>query len=146
MIRGWCRWSATMSRRSSQTWWRRCRPFTLQEFDAEMSRIDASLRLVMDRKRRSAQARSQLASLTGREREVLVSLISHGTNKAIAKQLDISPRTVEKYRAAILVRLGVANSAQAIRVAVEGGAFDDTALDPADHYPGPGGHDDAMIR
>ena len=64
-----------------------------------------------------------LAGLTAREREVLVSLTTLGTNKAIAKELDISPRTVEKYRATILVRLGVENSAQAIRVAVEGGAL-----------------------
>ena len=115
-------------------------PFTLQEFETEIDRIDAGVREETDRKRRTAHARSLLASLTGREKEVLVSLISHGTNKAIAKQLDISPRTVEKYRAAILVRLGVANSAQAIRVAVEGGAFDDTAIDPGNH------DDDAMIR
>lgn len=120
-------------------------PFTLQEFDAEMSRIDAGLRREMDRKRRSARARSQLASLTGREREVLVSLISHGTNKAIAKQLDISPRTVEKYRAAILVRLGVANSAQAIRVAVEGGAFDESEDDTQGISSGFDDRDDAMI-
>ena len=73
--------------------------------------------------RRRAHASALLAGLTAREREVLVSLTTLGTNKAIAKELDISPRTVEKYRATILVRLGVENSAQAIRVAVEGGAL-----------------------
>ena len=74
-----------------------------------------------------------------------MSLISHGTNKAIAKQLDISPRTVEKYRAAILVRLGVANSAQAIRVAVEGGAFDESEDDTQGASSGFDNRDDAMI-
>ena len=90
-----------------------------------IERIEPLLGQGLDRKRRTARARSLLSGLTAREREVLVSLTSLGTNKAIAKHLDISPRTVEKYRAAILVRLGVENTAQAIRIAAEGGAFDD---------------------
>ena len=100
-------------------------PFTLKSFMGEIERIEPLLGQGLDRKRRTARARSLLSGLTAREREVLVSLTSLGTNKAIAKHLDISPRTVEKYRAAILVRLGVENTAQAIRIAAEGGAFDD---------------------
>ena len=100
-------------------------PFTLAAFSEEIDRIGPALRKDVDRKRRTARARTKLAKLTAREREVLVSLITHGTNKAIAIALDISPRTVEKYRAAILDRLDVDNSAQAVRLAVEGGAFDD---------------------
>lgn len=112
-------------------------PFALGTFNREMERIGPAMQEGIDRKRRHAKARSLLAGLTAREREVLVCLITHGTNKAIAKELDISPRTVEKYRAAILVRLGVANSAQAIRVAVEGGAFDEavTAGEAGDVNP-----------
>lgn len=106
-------------------------PFALAGFDAEMARIGPALRESLERKRRTARARSLIAGLTPREREVLMSLISHGTNKAIAKHLDISPRTVEKYRAAILVRLGVDNSAQAIRLAVEGDAYEEAARDNA---------------
>lgn len=101
-------------------------PFTLERFAEEIARVEPLVRQGLARERRAARARALLAGLTAREREVLVSLISHGTNKAIAQQLDISPRTVEKYRAAILVRLGVANTAQAIRVAVEGGALDES--------------------
>lgn len=99
-------------------------PFTIAGFSDEIARIEPSMRANLVRRRRTALAHSRLARLTAREREVLTSLVSHGTNKAIAKQLDISPRTVEKYRAAILVRLGVTNSAHAIRIAAEGGAFD----------------------
>ena len=99
-------------------------PFTFATFADEVARIAPSMQERLERKRRATLARSLLARLTAREREVLTSLVTHGTNKAIAKQLDISPRTVEKYRAAILVRLGVANGAQAIRIAAEGGAFD----------------------
>ncbi|MEL7729650.1 LuxR C-terminal-related transcriptional regulator [Citromicrobium bathyomarinum] len=99
-------------------------PFSQGGFSDEIERIGPAMREGLARKRRAAHARSLLTALTAREREVLVTLITLGTNKAIAKELDISPRTVEKYRAAILRRLGVDNSAQAIRVAVEGGAFD----------------------
>tara|TARA_B100000678_G_scaffold189551_1_gene158512 strand:- start:1684 stop:2328 length:645 start_codon:yes stop_codon:yes gene_type:complete len=112
-------------------------PFTLETFADELDRIEPAIRREQERVRRFAQARSLLKGLTPREREVLVSLMTHGTNKAIAKELDISPRTVEKYRATILTRLGVDNSAQAIRVAVEGGAFDE-AQDTAQPAAGGG--------
>lgn len=98
-------------------------PFSTETFATEIGRIEPLVRADLDARRRTAKARSLLAGLTAREKEVLVSLITHGTNKAIAKRLDISPRTVEKYRAAILVRLGVTSSAQAIRIAVESGVF-----------------------
>ncbi|MBH1943180.1 LuxR family transcriptional regulator [Erythrobacter sp. YJ-T3-07] len=99
-------------------------PFSRATLTEEMARIAPMVRRTLAEQRRRAHASALLAGLTAREREVLVSLTTLGTNKAIAKQLEISPRTVEKYRAAILVRLGVENSAQAIRIAVEGGAFD----------------------
>jgi len=107
-------------------------PFSRGGFAGEVERIGPALREGFARKRRAAQARAQLATLTAREREVLVTLVTLGTNKAIANALDISPRTVEKYRAAILRRLEVENSAQAIRVAVEGGAFDEANAETED--------------
>ena len=102
-------------------------PFGVSAIDEELDRLAPRLRVQAEAERQVAQAQARLAGLTAREREVLVSLMTHGTNKAIAKHLDISPRTVEKYRATILQRLGVANSAQAIRIAVMGGAFDPAA-------------------
>ncbi|MEC8178237.1 MAG: LuxR C-terminal-related transcriptional regulator [Pseudomonadota bacterium] len=98
-------------------------PFTRTTLTEELARIAPMVKRTLTEQRRRAHASALLAGLTAREREVLVSLTTLGTNKAIAKELDISPRTVEKYRATILVRLGVENSAQAIRVAVEGGAL-----------------------
>ncbi|MBB3034008.1 response regulator transcription factor [Alteriqipengyuania lutimaris] len=121
-------------------------PFTFAGFSEEIARIEPAMRADLERKRRSAVAQSRLARLTGREREVLASLVTHGTNKAIAKQLDISPRTVEKYRAAILVRLGVANSAQAIRIAAEGGVFDGLPADETlTDQPGSGDGDAGSV-
>ena len=99
-------------------------PFTRTALSEEMERIAPKVESTLYGRRKRARASALMARLTAREREVLVNLTALGTNKAIAKNLEISPRTVEKYRAAILVRLGVENSAQAIRIAVEAGAFD----------------------
>jgi DNA-binding CsgD family transcriptional regulator len=59
--------------------------------------------------RASGDAASHGARLTGREREV-AELVAEGlTNKAIADQLYLSPRTVEGHLARILTKLGVAS-------------------------------------
>ena len=45
--------------------------------------------------------------MPSREREVLEGLLAGGTNKTIAKDLGIGPRTVEIHRAHAMGRLGV---------------------------------------
>ncbi len=49
----------------------------------------------------------RLAMLTKREREVLDKLLAGGTNKQIARELAISPRTVEAHRQNVLRKLEV---------------------------------------
>ena len=62
-----------------------------------------------------------LATLTCRENEVLHFMSSGKANKEIALQMGISPRTVESHRANMLMKLGVANSVEAIRLALVAG-------------------------
>ena len=70
---------------------------------------------------RKARAARMISSLTNRQREILA-LIAHGrTSKHIARDLQISPRTIEVHRAHILFNLGVRSSAEAIRLAIEAG-------------------------
>jgi len=64
---------------------------------------------------------ARLAQLSGREREVLRGLIAGGTNKTIAQDLSLSPRTVETHRAHLMSRLEVSTLADLIRVATEVG-------------------------
>jgi FixJ family two-component response regulator/PAS domain-containing protein len=60
---------------------------------------------------------SRIARLSTREREVLAGLVGGGTNKSIARDLAISPRTVELYRARLMERMNVGSLAELLRVA-----------------------------
>lgn len=57
-------------------------------------------------------------ALSGREREVLQLLAEGATSKEIAVALGLKPKTVENHRARILDKLGVVNSAAAVRAAL----------------------------
>lgn len=54
------------------------------------------------------------ASLTAREREVMERVARGYTNKAIARELQISKHTVNGHMERILVKLGVPNRAAAV--------------------------------
>ena len=66
-------------------------------------------------------ASASIAKLPPRQRQVLQGMAHGLLNKQIAWQLKISEKTVKMHRALMLERLGVKTSAEAIRIAVEGG-------------------------
>jgi DNA-binding NarL/FixJ family response regulator len=57
--------------------------------------------------------------LTSREREVLQLIAEGYTNAAIAQQLEVSTKTVEKHRAGLMSKLGVHNLSGLIRAAIK---------------------------
>jgi DNA-binding NarL/FixJ family response regulator len=59
---------------------------------------------------RSRAERSPLNELTGREREVLVEIARGKSNMAIAEELFLTKRAVEKHINAIFLKLGLANA------------------------------------
>jgi DNA-binding NarL/FixJ family response regulator len=61
----------------------------------------------------------RLGSLTRRERQVLKGIVAGATNKAIAADLGLSPRTVESYRESLMRKLGVYTVAGLTRLALE---------------------------
>lgn len=69
--------------------------------------------------RRMIEARDRISSLSSREREVLDWLAKGSSNKAIARELDISPRTVEIHRANMMSKLGARHAAEAVRLKLE---------------------------
>jgi two-component system response regulator FixJ len=81
--------------------------------------IDQSLgdwRLRQDALARHRAAEERLAGLTPRERDILDAIAAGLGNKAIARQLDLSPRTVEVHRANIMRRAGAGNVAELLRL------------------------------
>jgi FixJ family two-component response regulator len=60
--------------------------------------------------------------LTGREQDVLSCLVAGASNKDAARQLGISPRTVEVHRARIMEKLGAKNATDLIRIVMTEGS------------------------
>jgi FixJ family two-component response regulator len=58
---------------------------------------------------------ARIATLSGREREVLDGIVSGLSNKEIARNLALSPRTVETYRANVFDKLQVSSVVDLVR-------------------------------
>lgn len=70
---------------------------------------------------RRAKASKAIAKLPPRQRQVLQAMAHGLLNKQIAWRLKISEKTVKMHRALLLESLGSRTSAEAIRIAIEGG-------------------------
>jgi FixJ family two-component response regulator len=86
---------------------------------AMLERIGDEARAHAEARRRMIEARSRIGNLSAREREVLDWLTRGSSNKSIARQLAISPRTVEIHRANMMVKLGASHAAEAVRLRLE---------------------------
>jgi FixJ family two-component response regulator len=91
----------------------------------------ASVHAAAEQNRRAELARARIASMSVRERQVLEGLLAGGTNKVIARDLGISPRTVELYRASVMERLGARTLPEAVLLAAAAG------LGPKEVAPSP---------
>ena len=65
--------------------------------------------------------REALNQLTPREHEVLEHLLAGRTNKVIARECNISPRTVEVHRASIMSKTGAGSLSGLVRMALLAG-------------------------
>jgi two-component system, LuxR family, response regulator FixJ len=89
------------------------------EGDALLERLDAiekDFAVALHSKSAVWDARRRVAGLSPRERDVLERLLAAMSNKLIARDLDISPRTVEMHRARMVQKLGVATTAEALEI------------------------------
>jgi len=85
------------------------------------SQVDLGMDEQMALSTRRARASFAAGQLPKRQREVLQAMAKGLLNKQIAYELGIAEKTVKMHRALLLERLGVATSAEAIRIAVEAG-------------------------
>ena len=70
---------------------------------------------------RRMRAAELIKTLSPRQMDVLVEIARGHLNKQIAHSLGLSEKTVKMHRALLLTKLGVATTADAIRLAVEAG-------------------------
>jgi two-component system response regulator FixJ len=81
-----------------------------------------------------AEIDARLASLSSRERDVLMGLVAGHANKQIAFDLGISPRTIEIYRANLMTKMHASSLSDLVRMALVAGLLDnagDEASKPA---------------
>lgn len=94
-------------------------PIDITELHAGVERAARRAAELHDRRHRAAVAKFRIGLLTHREREVLEHLTDGRSNKAIAAEMHISPRTVEIYRTKMMAKLGANHAAQVVRLHLE---------------------------
>ena len=68
---------------------------------------------------------ARIASLSPRERQVMDGLIAGLSNKMIARDYNISPRTIEIYRANLMTKMQAGSLSELVRLALRAGALKD---------------------
>jgi Response regulator len=94
-------------------------PLDPERFTRCLTRIEKEAEQFGAARRRMIEARDRISTLSAREREVLDWLAEGSSNKAIARELEISPRTVEIHRANMMNKLGARHAAEAVRLRLE---------------------------
>lgn len=97
------------------------KPVGEEELVAAVERALDAWRADEDRRQARAVAEARLQSLSPRERQILQGLLGGLSNKAIARTLGLSPRTVEMHRANMMDDLGLTSLPQALRLAIDAG-------------------------
>ncbi len=68
---------------------------------------------------------ARLASLSPRERQVMDGLTAGLSNKLIARDYNISPRTIEVYRANVMTKMQAGSLSELVRLAMRAGVLKD---------------------
>ena len=68
---------------------------------------------------------ARIATLSPRERQVMDGLIAGLSNKLIARDYDISPRTIEVYRANVMTKMQANSLSELVRLAMRAGLLKD---------------------
>jgi len=88
--------------------------------------IDLALRQAEPGARSEAIAQEiadRIASLSPRERQVMEGLVAGLSNKMIARDYNISPRTIEMYRANVMTKMQAGSLSELVRLALQAGVL-----------------------
>jgi len=98
------------------------------EDDRLIGMIDAAIRQAEPAARNEAvthDIEARVATLSPRERQVMDGLIAGLSNKLIARDYDISPRTIEVYRANVMTKMQANSLSELVRLAMRAGLLKD---------------------
>jgi len=98
------------------------------EDDRLIAMIEAAIRQGEPAAKNEAVTRdiaSRIATLSPRERQVMEGLIAGLSNKLIARDYDISPRTIEVYRANVMTKMQANSLSELVRLAMRAGLLKD---------------------
>jgi two-component system response regulator FixJ len=98
------------------------------EDDRLIAMIEAAIRKGEPAARKEAISHDialRIATLSPRERQVMEGLIAGLSNKLIARDYDISPRTIEVYRANVMTKMQANSLSELVRLAMRAGLIKD---------------------
>jgi two-component system, LuxR family, response regulator FixJ len=98
------------------------------EDDRLTTMIEAAIRQAEPAAKSEAIAQditARVALLSPRERQVMEGLIAGLSNKLIAREYDISPRTIEVYRANVMTKMQAGSLSELVRLAMRAGMIND---------------------
>jgi two-component system response regulator FixJ len=98
------------------------------EDDRLIGMIEAAIRQAEPAAKSEAVANdvaARVATLSPRERQVMEGLIAGLSNKLIARDYDISPRTIEVYRANVMTKMQANSLSELVRLAMRAGLLND---------------------
>ena len=86
-----------------------------------LARAVGQARDASDLRREQDVIRDRLASLSERERQVFEGVVAGKSNKTVAREQNLSPRTVEVYRANVMAKLHAGTLSELVRMALSVG-------------------------
>lgn len=102
------------------------KPYDDEALLQSIGRAVASSQSVAQADGAKAEILRRISELSGREAEVMAGLVAGKSNKMIAIELDISPRTVEIYRANVMSKMGADSLPALVRMAIAAGFPENT--------------------
>jgi two-component system, LuxR family, response regulator FixJ len=97
------------------------KPFKQEVLIAAVRSALQRSRIQTDEAGQKAGIAARLALLTPRERQILEGIVAGKPNKVTARELGISPRTVEVYRANVMTKMEAGSVPDLVRMALAGG-------------------------